>query len=264
MFSEQKTIVGMIHVRALPGSPRGRLSVDAIVEHAVHEARLLVEAGVDALMIENMHDVPYLSGQVGPEVVACMTAVGRAVRDAVDLPLGVQILAGAARETMAAALACGAGFIRVENYAYAHVADEGLMVEANAGPLLRYRRQIGAEQIAVWADVKKKHASHSITADTSLAEAAKATEFCGADAVIVTGVATGAPATPEDVATVRDAVRCPVLVGSGVTPENLPLLWPHAHGFIVGSWFKHDGLWSNEIDSQRVGRLMTIVSDLRE
>ena len=192
-----------------------------------------------------------------------MTAVGLAVRQASTLPLGVQILAAANREALAVAQACGAAFVRVENFAYAHVADEGLMPTAEAGPLLRYRRQIAAEHVRIIADVKKKHSSHAITADVPLAEAAKTAEFFGADGVVVTGVATGEPAAVEDVKTVKQAVRVPVFIGSGLTAENLVQYWPHADVFIVGSYFKVDGLWSNVIDSARVGRFMAAVGAAR-
>ena len=122
-----------------------------------------------------------------------MAVVGREVRRAVPLPLGVQVLAAANREALAVALACGAAFVRVEGFVFAHVADEGLM-EADAGALLRYRTAIGAEQIRVFADIKKKHSSHAITADVDVAETARAAEFALADGVIVTGAATGQPA----------------------------------------------------------------------
>ena len=304
LFKNPKAIVGMIHVGALPGTPRNAESPKAIIERAREEARELVHAGVDALIIENMHDVPYLKGAVGSEIVAAMTAVGCAVReavgatggsstratseqdtgskrpaardeigarrdsrtsvDAIPLPLGVQILAAANREALAVALACDADFVRVENFAYAHVADEGLMPTAEAGPLLRYRKEIGAEHIRIIADVKKKHSSHALTADVSLAEAARTTEFFGADAIVVTGTATGQPTSPEDVATVKQAVSIPVCIGSGLTPANLPGLWPHADVFIVGSYFKVDGLWLNPIDPQRVTEFMTTVARLRK
>ena len=117
-----------------------------MIETAVAEARAYRDCGYTALMIENMHDRPYLKGAVGPEVVAAMTAVGQAVRREVALPLGVQVLAGANREAVAVALACGADFVRVEGFVFAHVADEGL-IEASAGELLRYRRAIGAERV---------------------------------------------------------------------------------------------------------------------
>lgn len=261
---ERKVVIGMIHVAALPGTPRHRLRISDLAEQAAQEATIYTQAGVDGLLIENMHDVPYLCGQVGPEIVAAMTAVGLAVRRVSPLPLGVQILAAANQAALAVAQACGAAFVRVENFAYAHVADEGLMPTAEAGPLLRYRRQIGAEDVAIVADVKKKHASHALTADVSLAEAARTTEFFGADGIVVTGEATGRAATVADVSAVKAAVRIPVFVGSGMTPENLPPLWPHADVFVVGSYFKRDGVWSNAPDPARVGRFMQAVGGLRE
>ncbi len=263
VFSEPRTIVGMIHVGALPGTPRGGRSLTDIVAQAVEEARLYTQHGLDSLLIENMHDVPYLCGSVGPEIVAGMTAVGVAVRQVSPLPLGVQILAAANREALAVAQACDAAYVRVENFAYAHVADEGLMPVAEAGPLLRYRRQIGADQIRVIADVKKKHSSHALTADVTLEEAARTTAFFGADGLVVTGLATGQPASVEDVATVQAAVDVPVCVGSGITRENLPRYWRHTDVLIVGSTFKRDGFWANAVDADRVAAFMQVVRDLR-
>ena len=259
----RKAIVGMIHVGALPGTPRHAAPLAQIIAQAEAEAALYTQAGLDGLLIENMHDVPYLCGAVGPEIVAGMTAVGIAVRRVSPLPLGVQILAAANREALAVAQACGAAFARVENFAYAHVADEGLMPVAEAGPLLRYRRQIGAEGIRLIADVKKKHSSHAITSDVSLREAAHTLEFFGAGGIVVTGIATGEPTAVADVAAVKEVVRVPVCIGSGLTPDNLPDLWPHADVFIVGSALKVDGFWSNAVDPARVKAFMAAVDQLR-
>jgi membrane complex biogenesis BtpA family protein len=162
----------------------------------------------------------------------------------------VQILAGANRAALAAAHACGAAFVRVEGFVFAHVADEGL-IESSAGDLLRYRRAIGAENIRVFADIKKKHSAHAITADVDLAETAHAAEFFLADGVIVSGTATGAPTDPEEVRAVSAAVSIPTLVGSGVTPENLAGL-AAADALIVGSSVKEGGLWANRLDEARV------------
>src|SRR6187549_536172 len=167
-----KSIIGVIHVGALPGTPRGSKSVAELVRQAKEEARVYRECGVDGLIIENMHDVPYLKGEVGPEIVAAMTAIGIEVKTECGLPVGIQILAGANIEAMAVAHAAGLDFIRAEGYAYAHVADEGI-IEASAARLLRYRKMIGAERVQVWADIKKKHAAHAITADVSLGETAE-------------------------------------------------------------------------------------------
>src|SRR6185295_11178203 len=209
-----------VHLQALPGTPTSKLDVAAIKSKAVEEARVYKDAGFHGLLIENTHDRPYLKTQVGPEIVAAMSVIGSEVRQAVELPLGIQVLAGANQSALAVALACDASFVRVEGFVFAHVADEGL-IEASAGALLRYRRAIGADSVRVFADVKKKHSAHALTADVDLAETAQAAAFFLADGVIVSGVATGQPTSPEEVTSVARAVSVPTLVGSGITAENL-------------------------------------------
>lgn len=262
LFSGSKPIIGVIHVGALPGTPRNTQTMSELVTSARHEAKLYHECGVDGLIIENMHDVPYLRGEVGPEIVAAMTAIASEVRSEIELPLGIQILAGANVEAMAVAHAAGLDFIRAEGYAYAHVADEGL-IQASAAKLLRYRRMIGATHVQVWADVKKKHSAHAITADVSLGVTAETVEFMGADCVIVTGNVTGSPPTAEDVKEAKSHCRLPVILGSGISAENISEFYNEADGFIVGSAFKVDGRWSNTIDSSRVSGFMKIVRKLR-
>ncbi|MCB2155414.1 BtpA/SgcQ family protein [bacterium] len=245
----------MIHVLPLPGTPRYGGSLKAVIDAARREARTLADAGVDAIMIENMHDAPYVLRNVGPEITAGMTAVGCAVREEIgDMPLGVQVLAGANCEAIAVAQSCGANFIRAEGFVFAHVGDEGTH-EACAAELLRYRRMVGAEDIAVLTDIKKKHSAHAITADVDLAETAHAAEFFGSDGLIVTGTATGRPAKPGDLKEVLGATHLPVAIGSGITPENAAE-YRDAHLLIVGSWYKRDGYWENEIDPDRVARLV--------
>jgi len=264
LFGVPKAMIAMVHLQALPGTPLARLPVGRIVDQAVAEARLLADASFDAIMIENMHDRPYLRQAVGPEVVAGMTAVLQAVREAVSVPLGVQVLAGANREALAVAVAGGAAFIRVENFVFAHVADEGLMPEADAGRLLRYRREIGAEHIRVFADVKKKHSSHAMTADVDLAETARAAAFFGADGVIVTGTATGQAASLADVREASAAVSLPVAIGSGLTPDNLGQYWDYADVFIVGSFIKRDGQWHQPPDPDRVAAMIRAGKRIRD
>jgi hypothetical protein len=250
LFHVPRALIGVIHVAALPGTPENRQSVAAIAEAAAAEARMYAGAGFHGLIVENTHDRPYLKGSVGPEIVAAMAAIGVEVRRAAGLPLGVQILAGANSAAMAVAHACGASFVRVEGFVFAHVADEGL-IESTAGQLLRYRRAIGADGVRVFADIKKKHSAHAITADVDLAETARAAEFFQADGVIVSGAATGRPADPGEVRAASEAVGIPTLVGSGVTPENMGS-FAAADALIVGSSVKEGGLWSNRLDGDHV------------
>jgi membrane complex biogenesis BtpA family protein len=183
------------------------------------------------------------------------------VRQAVPLPLGVQVLAAANREALAVALACGACFVRVEGFVFAHVADEGI-IESDAGVLLRFRKQIGADHIKVFADVKKKHSSHAITSDVSLADTSRTAEFALADGIIVTGTSTGRPTEPEDVQAVKAAVNIPTFVGSGVTPDNIND-YRNADGFIIGSAVKRDGHWANAIDPKRADAVAKAFASLR-
>jgi uncharacterized protein len=250
LFGAPRALIGMVHAGALPGSPAHDRPIEALAEEAAREAALLEGAGFHGLILENMHDRPYVKGSaVGPQTVAAMTAIGLAVRGASSLPLGIQVLAGANREALAVALAVGAAFVRVEGFVFGHVADEG-WIDACAGDLMRYRRAIGAERVRIFADVKKKHASHAATADVGLIETARAAQFFLADGVIVTGGETGLPADHDEVAAVSAAVTIPTLVGSGVTPENAAR-FAAADALIVGSSIKHEGVWSHAIDPAR-------------
>jgi membrane complex biogenesis BtpA family protein len=256
LFGVKRALIGVVHLQALPGTPGGKLRVAEIASIAVAEAATYRDVGFHGLLIENTHDRPYLKSRVGPEIVAAISVIGAAIRRAVDLPLGVQVLAGANAEALAVALACDASFVRVEGFVFAHVADEGL-IESSAASLLRYRRAVGADRVRVFADIKKKHSAHAITADVDIVETAKAAEFFTVDGVIVSGVATGEPADAQEVAAVAAATSLPALVGSGVSAENIGT-FPDADAFIVGSSIKRDGLWSNPIDPARARKLVEV------
>src|ERR1051326_3415534 len=220
LFTNTKPVVGVIHVGALPGTPASKSCVEELTELAAREAAMYRDGGVDGLMVENMHDVPYLRGAVGPEIVAAMAVIARAVKSESRLPVGVQILAGANKEAMSVAHAAGLDYVRVEGFVFAHVADEGL-IQSSAAELLRFRKLIGAERVRVWADVKKKHSSHAITAEVSLGETAAAAGFMRGASVVVTGGLTREPPRAEDVRESTSRFRLPVLLGSGMTAENV-------------------------------------------
>lgn len=253
-----RALLGMVHVGALPGTPRSKRAIAEIAHQAAAEARILRETGFDGVIVENMHDVPYVNGPHDPVITAAMTRCVLEVRAALGeaLHLGVQILSRGEKEALSVALAAGASFIRCENFVFAHVADEGLLADAAAGPLLRYRRAIGAEHIRIFADVQKKHASHAITSDLTLADLVHGAEFFGADGVIVTGAATGQPTDLADVHAARGATTLPVLVGSGVTPASAPGLLRHADALIVGTAIKAGGVWSGAVDRDRCQALV--------
>lgn len=242
----------MVHLRALPGSPASGLTPAQIIATAVAEAQQLAKAGFDALIVENMHDRPYLFDASGAETVAPFSIAAAAVVAAVNIPVGVQILSGANCAALAVAHAAGAAFIRAEGFVFAAVADEGLIARASAGDLLRQRRRLGADHIRIFADLRKKHSSHALTADLDMAAWVRAAEFFCADGMIVTGSATGVEPDMVELSSARAQTSLPVLVGSGGTPTNLARLFQHADAAIIGSFLKVDGQWMNDLDPSRV------------
>jgi membrane complex biogenesis BtpA family protein len=245
-------LIGMVHLQPLPGSPRfgrgGRAEISRMLDLARRDAESLLEGGCDALLVENMHDLPYLRGQIAPETLAAMTLGADAIAS-FGVPFGIQVLAAANLEALGIAYATGASFIRAEAFAYAHVADEGWL-DATAAELTRRRAALGAD-IAIFADIKKKHAAPAVTADLSLADIAEGSAFSGADGLVVTGMSTGSAAAIEDVLEARRA-GLPVLVGSGLTPDNAALFSMAAEALIVGTSLKVDGDWRNPVDVDRV------------
>jgi membrane complex biogenesis BtpA family protein len=259
IFKKSKPIIGMIHVQALPGTPNHSLKIQEIIDLALEEARLYKKAGIDAIMIENMHDIPYLKVTIGHEISSIMSLIAYLIKKETNLPVGIQILAGANKAALAAAKASNIDFIRAEGFVFAHTADEGI-IEAQAGDLLRYRKQIDAQHIAVFTDIKKKHSSHAITDDISLLDTAKAAQFFLSDGVIVTGNHTGSSASIEELQELKSTLDFPVFVGSGITKENVTSYLPICDAMIVGSYFKENGFWKNDLKYDRIASFMDVVN----
>ncbi|XP_076377482.1 uncharacterized protein F13E9.13, mitochondrial isoform X2 [Megalopta genalis] len=238
-------------------TPLYKWDTEKILRDAVGDAAIYRDCKVDGVLVENMNDVPYVkAGDVLPETTAMMTRICTEIRKALpdNLPCGVQILAGCNKEAIAVAKAADFQFVRAEGYVFSHVADEGF-TDACAGSLLRYRSQIDADDVLVFADVKKKHSSHAVTSDVSLSETVKAAEFFLADGIVLTGTATGEPASTAELAEIKRAAKGPVLIGSGVTIDNVDE-YLSSDAVIVGSHFKAEGLWSNPVVEQRVRDFM--------
>ena len=263
LFNIIKPVIAMIHVASLPGTPKNNRTPDQIIQLAVEEAIIYKEAGVDAIAIENMHDVPYLKRKCGPEIVSMMAITGREIKAASGLPCGMQILAGSNREALAASYSAGLDFIRAEGFVFAHVGDEGLF-ESDAGELLRYRKQIGAGGIKIFTDIKKKHSSHALTSDVDIVETARAAEYFLSDGIIVTGNVTGKKPDAEEVKQVSASIDIPVILGSGINIENIGEYFTHADAFIIGTHFKKDSDWTKKVDREKVTLFMKKYNGMRE
>ncbi|MEM1043883.1 MAG: BtpA/SgcQ family protein [Bacteroidota bacterium] len=263
IFRKPKPILAMVHTGPSPGAP-GYRSIESTVERAVTEAKLYADLGVDGLVLENMHDFPCIhEREQGPEVAAFMTRVAVCVKRQVgQLPVGIQVLFQANKTALAVALAAQCDFIRAEGWTYAHVSDKGI-AEACAGTVLRYRSAIGADHIPVFCDIKKKHSAHTWTGDVPIEEMAHLMQLHHADGVIVTGIRTGQEPDFSDLCKVREATPLPILLGSGVTPDNIEHFIGCADGFIVGSAFKEGGAWNAPVCEHRVQHVVEVAEHAR-
>lgn len=253
LFGTEKTLVGAVHLPPLPGSPsyRGQ-SVAELCRFAVEETQAYVGNGFDTVIVENHWDLPFLKpGEHGYEVAATMGVITAAVVAELGTKVGVSVLSNAGQCSVAAAWAAGAGWIRVNQWANAYVANEGI-IEGQAASTTRYRHAIGADPVKVFADVHVKHGAHAIVADRTLAEQTEDAEFFDADVLIATGSRTGHPTSVAEVVGIRDHTQLPVIIGSGIDPTNVGPLLAECDGAIVASAAKENSRWWGRVDPEKV------------
>jgi uncharacterized protein len=257
-------VIGVVHLRPLPGSPSyGGEPPSLIYDQAMADAHTYAAAGFDGLIVENHGDVPFLKPDLlGPETAAVMAVAAERVGHEVGLPIGINVLANAALHALAVARAAGAAFVRVNQWANAYVANEGL-IEGPAASALRYRKSLGADEVRIFADSHVKHGSHAITADRSVDELTRDLEWSLADVVIATGQRTGDAASEAETAAIRAATTLPLLVGSGVTASNVAATLRRTDGVIVASSLKVDGVWWNPVDPERTRAFVEVAAGLR-
>ena len=253
-------LIGVVHLAPLPGSPDYLGGgATAIYERGLADARAYAAAGFDGLIVENHGDVPFSKPEdIGPETAAHMAVAGDRIRREVDLPLGVNVLANAALHALAVASAAGARFIRVNQWANASIANEGL-IEGAAARASRYRSHLRAQDVRIFADAHVKHAAHAIVQDRPVAELVRDVEFFNADVIIATGQRTGHAADIDYIRAIKAATPLPTLVGSGVTLENVRDILGVVDGAIVASSLKVDGVWWNPVDPQRAKQFAAAV-----
>jgi membrane complex biogenesis BtpA family protein len=248
-FGVDQLVIGMVHTQALPGAPRydRAAGMGAIIRQARLEARMLVDAGFNALLYCNESDMPY-QASIPIEGVAAMTEVVAECQRDIALPHGVNMLIDPCA-SIAIAHATGGRFTR-SFLTGALVGDIGLVAPDGAAAL-RLRAQLGAEAIQLICNVTP---GFSIALDTrSVPTQAAGAVFIGlADMVCVGGPAAGVEADLSTIEQVAARVpETPVIVGTGVAAENIAKLAAVADGFIVGTSIKRDRQTLNPVDPAR-------------
>ena len=250
-------LFGMVHMKALPGAPLFEGSLDAVIEAAIGDARALEAGGCDGALFENFGDRPFRK-HVGPETVAAMTRVISEAARQISIPLGVNVLRNDARAALAVAAATGGAFIRINVHVGVMATDQGL-IEGEAGDTLRHRAA-SAPGVLIFADHLVKHAMPVAEVD-QLQMARDLRERGLADAVIISGRETGAPADIRRLAATRQAIDAPILIGSGLTGENAAD-YAGADGAIVGTSVKREGQIEMPVDPLRVERIVRAFKQL--
>lgn len=267
IFKNTKPIIGMIHLKALPGAPLYdpvNMDMKKILSIAVEEAKILESAGVDGLQVENIWDYPYAkSEQISYECTAALAVAVHEVSRSVSVPVGVNCHLNGGEAALACAVASQAKWIRVFEWSNAYISQAGF-VDAVGSRVARMRNNLKANEILCMCDVNVKHGSHFIINDRTIEEQARDVETQGADILIVTGFETGSAPTAEKVESCKAAVKIPIILGSGVTTANAYELLSCADGAIVGSWFKKDNNWKNSVDYNRTKEFMDQVQLVRE
>lgn len=250
-------LIGMVHLGPLPGSPGFGGDLDGTVAAAAIDAEVLAEAGFDGVMVENFGDAPFYADDAPKVTIASLTTAVNAVYEASRLPTGVNVLRNDGLGALAVAAASPASFIRVNVLSGTMYTDQGPIV-GNAAEIARMRSAV-CPDVAVMADVFVKHATPP--PGLSLRDATHdLVERAGADAVIVSGVGTGSAADPSDLATVARSSDLPVYLGSGVSADNVRDMLAIAHGAIVGTSIKVDGLATNPVDPQAAASFIAAAS----
>ena len=257
LFDTAKPVIGVIHLLPLPTSPRWGSSLKEVINRAEQEATALAAGGVQGIIVENFFDAPFTKDRVDPAVVSSMSLIVHRVKQMVGIPVGINVLRNDGHSALAIASCVGAQFIRVNVLMGVMATDQGI-IEGDAYKLLRYRRELGSD-VKIFADVLVKHA-HPMSVPQITAAVHDTVHRGLADAVILSGWATGNPPTSDNLKEAKIACgSTPLLVGSGATWDNVPQLMEYADGVIVSSSLKRNGQIEQAIDPIRVGRFVDAV-----
>jgi membrane complex biogenesis BtpA family protein len=254
----KKPVIACVHLLPTPGSPRYDGDIGRVYDMAIADARTFCKYGVDAMIVENFRDAPFYPEALPPETIATLAGVTREVVMRTAIPVGVGALRNDAEAAMAIATAANASFIRVNVHVGAVLAEQGIIV-GKSHRTLRLREALKSG-VAIYADAGVKHARPF--AYTNLSEEIRdLAPRC--DAIIVSGQQTGLETATDDLRVAKAGSDKPVLVGTGVTPENIERYFGAADGFIVGSFFKEEGKATNYVDEVRVKAFMAKIEALR-
>lgn len=262
LFGIKKPIIGMLHLKPLPGSAiYDGEGLDKIIDAAIRDSENLLMGGVNALQIENYGDCSYFVNKAAHETIAAMSIIGYEIRKKFSkIPMGVCLLADP-EASIAVAHCIKAQFVRATFFTEAGV-DVGGLVLRTPHEILRYRKFLD-HSIKILADVHIKHSAP--LGVRPIEESAYDAAYFLADAVIISGKHTGKETSLEEVRKVKEVLQeFPVFVGSGVNKRNVKELFRYADGAVVGTSFKLSSLPNEPVCYERVVEFMNLINEIRK
>ncbi len=260
IFKNIKPIIGVVHLKPLPGSSEYN-NLEEVIERAIKDGITLKEGGVDGIIIENYGDKPYYPNNVPPHTIDSFSIIAHELKKEINIPVGINVLRNDPMAALAIATINKCDFIRVNIFSYAYVTDQGI-IEGKPYEVIRYREFLKSK-VKIFADIFVKHSFPLF--NLPIETVAKDTYYrCKADAIILTGEETGKEVNLENVLKIKNVLNAPVLIGSGINSSNIEKYFKLADGFIIGTFFKKDGKIENEVDLERVKRIVEIVNRNRK
>ncbi len=259
LFTATKPIIGVVHLLPLPGSPLFEGNLDAIIDRSLEEIDIFKQGGINGIIIENFHDVPFPNREISKTQLGLMASIITLARREVNIPLGVNVHFNDWEAEIALAYSCRAQFVRVEAFVDTVMTPAGI-VQPCCAEVTRYRKMVCENQpVEIWADIHPKYSK--VLVPNALQESAKMAQNALADCIIVTGETTGVETPLDDLKVVKTAVERPILAGSGTNLNNVKETLAIADGVIVGSAFKAGGDVNNKVSLEKVTRFMEAARD---
>ena len=258
---DKKTVVAMVHLPALPGSPDydQEERMNKILDAVLTDLEALQSGGVDAVMFGNEFDRPYVL-KAPPEGLAALAAVIGQVKSMIKVPFGVNYLWDPVA-TVALAVATEADFAR-EIYTGLYASDMGLWAPDCAGAA-RLRSSSGRSDLQLLFNINAEFATSLDNRPLDIK--AKSTVFSSkADVICVSGMMTGMSVDQAELRKVRESIpETPLLANTGVTIDSVDEIFSVTDGCVIGSHLKHNGDTWDSVDPDRVRKFMDKVDAIR-
>lgn len=254
-FLGKPKFIGMLHLPPLMGYS-GFLGISETIEYALEELDTLQEGGVDAILVENEYDHPH-QVTVEPEIIACFTRVFVEIVRHAKCPIGLQVLLNDWKASLAIAQSSGGLFTRLDFFVDDVVLRNGVEIHPSPDSILEYRNKIGASHVKLFTDVHVKYSQ--LIHPKSISESTRQAIAKSANAIVITGRESGMPPVLKDILEAKSVAQIiPLLIGSGISAENISEFLPYANGYIVGTSIKTNG----RIDKEKVKRLSSAISSV--